>query len=73
MRTNLSTTAAKAEFIKSIHTWLMNTLDKNGKSEYKNCFTMDGSSIMCSLPTNYFNNFTIPEGMKVEMKFILKR
>ena len=69
----LSTNAAKAEFIKSIHNWLMRTLEQNNKSEYKDCFTIEGSSIMCNLPTNFFNNFEIPAGTKIEMKFISKK
>ena len=31
----LSTNAAKAEFVKSIHHWLMRTLEQNNKPEYK--------------------------------------
>lgn len=69
----LSTNAAKAEFVKSIHNWLMRTLEQNNKTEYKNCFTIEGSSIMCELPTNYFNSFDIPAGTKIEMKFISKK
>ena len=73
MKEVLTAAKAKAEFIQSIHTWLMRTLDQNGKSEYKDCFTIEGSSIMCNLPTNYFNNFDIPAGTKIEMKFISKK
>ena len=69
----LSTNAAKAEFVKSIHHWLMRTLEQNGKSEYKNCFTIEGSSIMCQLPQDYFNLYSIPENTMIEMKFISKR
>ena len=73
MKEVLNSTKAKAEFIQSIHHWLMLTLERNGKEEYKNCFTIEGSSIMCNLPTNYFNNFDIPNGTKIEMKFISKK
>jgi hypothetical protein len=69
----LSSQGAKNEFVKSIHKWLMSTLDRNGKSEYKNCFTIEGSSIMCQLPDNYFTEFTIPSGTKIEMKFVSKK
>lgn len=69
----LSTNAAKAEFIKSIHNWLMKTLEQNGKAEYKNCFTIEGSSIMCQLPQDYFNLYSIPANTKIEMKFISKK
>ena len=69
----LSTQAAKNEFVKSIHNWLMNTLRQNGKEEYNNCFTIEGSSIMCSLPSNYFDRYDIPAGIKIEMKFIAKK
>lgn len=69
----ISATKAKSEFIKSIYKWMMTTLDNNGKSEYKNCFKLEGSSIMCELPTNYFTTFEIPAGTKIEMKFISKK
>ena len=69
----LSTQATKAEFVKSIHNWLMKTLETNGKAEYKDCFTIQGSSIMCNLPSNYFNLYEIPEGTRIEMKFIAKK
>jgi hypothetical protein len=73
MKEVLNANKAKAEFIQSIHHWLMLTLERNGKEEYKDCFTIDGSSIMCNLPINYFNNFDIPTGTKIEMKFISKK
>ena len=69
----LSTNATKAEFVKSIHHWLMNTLKQNGKEEYSECFTIEGSSIMCKLPQNYFNMYDIPADTKIEMKFISKK
>jgi hypothetical protein len=73
MKEVLNANKAKAEFVKSIHNWLMRTLEQNNKAEYKNCFTIEGSSIMCELPTDYFNNFEIPAGTKIEMKFISKK
>lgn len=69
----LSANATKAEFVKSIHNWLMNTLKQNGKEEYSDCFTIEGSSIMCRLPDNYFDLFSIPADTKIEMKFISKK
>ena len=69
----LSAQAAKNEFVKSIHHWLMNTLKQNGKEQYKDCFTIEGSSIMCQLPQDYFNLFDIPANTKIEMKFIAKK
>lgn len=69
----LSTNAAKTEFVKSIHHWLMKTLEQNGKTEYKKCFTIEGSSIMCQLPQDYFNLYSIPANTKIEMKFISKK
>lgn len=69
----LSTNAAKAEFVKSIYNWLMLTLDRNNKPEYKDCFTIEGSSIMCQLPQDYFNLYSIPANTKIEMKFISKK
>ena len=50
-KTSLSAQATKKEFINSIHHWLMNTLEANGKSEYKDNFYIQDSSIMCELPT----------------------
>lgn len=72
-KTSLSAQATKKEFINSIHHWLMNTLETNGKSEYKDNFYIQDSSIMCELPTCYFDKFEIPEGMKIEMKFTVKK
>jgi len=69
----LTATATKAEFVKSIYNWLMKTLEANDFSEYKECFQIEGSSIMCNLPDNYFNLYTIPHGTKIEMKFITKK
>lgn len=73
IKKELSSTAAKAEFIKSIHSWLMKTLKQNDKEEYSNCFIIEGSSIMCYLPEIYFDKFIIPENTKIEMKFISKK
>ena len=69
----LSAQAAKAEFVKSIHYWLIKTLEKNGTPEYSDCFTIEGSSIMCKLPDNYFDLFSIPSNLKIEMKFTVKK
>lgn len=69
----LSSTAAKSQFIDSIYNWLMRTLDEKGNGQYKECFQKEGSSIICSLPDNYFNNYVVPHGTKIEMKFISKK
>lgn len=69
----LSAQQAKVEFVKSIHHWLMKTLEQNNKSEYKDCFNIEGSSIMCKLPDNYFNLYSIPSNLKIEMKFTVKK
>ena len=69
----LSSTATKAHFVDSIYKWLMRTLDEVGNGEYKDCFQKDGSSIICSLPDNYFHQYLIPHGTKIEMKFINKK
>ena len=73
MKKALNATQTKTEFIKSIHHWLDLTLQRNGTPECIKYFTIEGSSIMCQLPTNYFNDFDIPEGTKIEMKFISKK
>lgn len=69
----LSAQATKTEFVKSIHNWLMNTLEQYGKEEYQKCFTIEGSSIICQLPDNYFDLYTIPANTKIEMKFVVKK
>ena len=73
----LGVAQTKTEFIKSIHHWLMETLESHGLNEYKECFQIEGSSIMCTLPPNYFNfylpRYEIPEGTKIEMKFVTKK
>lgn len=69
----LSAQAAKAEFVNSIYRWLQRSLKEMGNEQYSNCFTVEGSSIMCKLPTNFFDTYTIPEDTKIEMKFILKK
>lgn len=69
----LSAQSAKTEFINSIYGWLMRTLKDMGNEQYQPCFHIEGSSIMCDLPDNYFNKFIIPSGTKIEMKFIVKK
>jgi hypothetical protein len=48
-------------------------LKTKGKEEYNDCFKVEGSSIMCNLPQEYFAAFEIPKDVKIEMKFILKK
>lgn len=69
----LSVNGTKSEFVKGIYKWLLATLDKVGNGEYKDMFKIEGSSIMCSLPDNYFSHYSIPHGTKIEMKFITKK
>lgn len=69
----LNAQATKQEFVKSIHRWLMDTLDKQQNGQYKDCFVIEGASIMCSLPDNFFSRFDIPKGTKIEMKFVSKK
>lgn len=69
----LSSARAKTEFVQSIHRWLMKTLEERGHEDCKNCFTVEGSSIMCELPTFFFDRYEIPENTKIEMKFVLKK
>lgn len=71
--TETSATKIKNEFIKGWYNFIMETLARKNKSEYADCFKIEGSSIMCSLPTNYFNNFDIPAGQRIEIKFISKK
>ena len=69
----LNAQGTKVEFIKSIHKWLMRTLKENGSEQFCDCFTIEGTSIMCQLPPEYFNEFSIPANTKIEMKFISKK
>jgi len=69
----LSIQATKTEFVKSIYNWLIDTLKQRGHEDCINCFTIEGSSIMCSLPDNYFLSYSIPANTKIEMKFIAKK
>lgn len=70
---SLTPQQTKTNFIKSIHNWLMATLEQRGKEEFKECFKIDGSSIMCRLPSCYFALYDIPEDTVIEMKFIVKK
>lgn len=69
----LNAQAAKKEFVKSIHNWLMKTLDRLDRSDYKECFELGENEIMCHIPSNYFDLYEIPEGLKIEMKFTVKK
>lgn len=69
----LNAREAKSKFVQSIYNWLIHTLIKNGNEQFTDCFQIEGSSIICSLPDNYFNNAIIPTGTKIEMKFISKK
>jgi hypothetical protein len=51
----------------------MKSLERNGKPEFKDNFYIQDNSIMCELPTCYFDRFDIPEGIKIEMKFTVKK
>ena len=73
MKKRINAQTAKKEFIKSIHRWLMSTLDERNNSEYKNNFYIQDSSIICEIPDCFFDAFEIPEGMKIEMKFTVKK
>ena len=73
MKKELSAQGAKSEFVRSIHEFMMHMLKTKGKEEYNTCFRIEGSSIMCDLPQEYFAAFDIPKGVKIEMKFILKK
>lgn len=69
----LSTQATKKKFIESVYGGLLQILKNNGKEQYSNMFSIEGSSIMCDLPSNYFNIYDIPEGTRIEMKFVAKK
>lgn len=73
MKEKLNAQETKKKFVESIHTWLMNTLFSHGKEQFQKNFTIKDSSIICELPSCYFNHFEIPEGIKIEMKFTVKK
>ena len=72
-RKKLTATATKSKFIESIYSWLIATLKLAGNGDYSNIFKVEGSSIICNIPDDYFQGFAIPEGVKIEMKFISKK
>ena len=69
----LGVNATKNMFVNSIYNWLIATLKKVGNGDYTDMFKIEGSSIICNVPTNYFSRYSIPEGTKIEMKFINKK
>ena len=69
----LTPTKAKNEFVNSIFKWLIDTLKKNGHEKDVSMFTKEGSSIMCTLPSYFFDKYEVPEGTRIEMKFIAKK
>ena len=73
MKKELTAQQTKAEFIKSIHHWMDLTFQKNGTPELIKNFTIEGSSIICELPDDFFNLYDIPANTKIEMKFISKK
>ncbi len=73
MKTHLNAQETKKKFVNSIHRWLNNTLKANGHEEFQKNFYIQDSSIMCELPACYFNDAEIPEGIKIEMKFTVKK
>ena len=73
MKEKLSAQAAKVEFAKHFHRYMINSLKQNGNEGYSNCFRIEGSSIMCDLPVNFFNDYIIPEITRIEIKFIVKK
>lgn len=71
--TVLNATQTKAKFVKSIYNWLIETLEARGKEQYKDMFSIEGTSIMCNLPANFFDFTEIPANTRIEMKFVSKK
>lgn len=69
----LNATQTKQAFIESIHKGLIKILNDNGNGKYAKMFTIDGNSIICNLPSEYFTWAEIPEGTKIAMNFVTKR
>lgn len=61
---------AKKAWMRSIYTHLENILKER---EIPNFFTIEGSSIFGDLPENFFTQYDIPPGTRIEMKFIVKK
>jgi len=73
MKQSLSANETKLKFVQSVHTFIMQVFEKEGFTQYQDCFKLEGSSIMCYLPENFFTEFSIPANTKIEMKFITKK
>ena len=74
MKPTISVSETKAKWIQSVFDMMMRAMDSSGKSEFKSCFSIEGSSIICNLPKNdTFGMYSIPENTKIEMKFITKK
>lgn len=74
MKSTLSASETKAKWIQSVFDMMMRAMDASGKSEFKGCFAIEGSSIICNLPKDdTFGMYSIPENTKIEMKFITKK
>ena len=74
MKSTISVSETKVKWIQSVFDMMMRTMDDNGKSEFKSCFAIEGSSIICNLPKDdTFGMYSIPENTKIEMKFIAKK
>ena len=69
----LTVQAAKNEFVKHFYRYIMKSLKQNGNEQYSECFKMEGSSIICNLPENFFTDYVIPTDTKIEIKFIAKK
>lgn len=69
----LTATKIKGRFVDTIYRMIMYMLKINKNEVYQDCFKVEGSSIMCSLPSNFFHDNEIPEGTRIEIKFIMKK
>ena len=74
MQKTLTAAGAKKEFVRAFKRWIDKQLDENQGGNYKDCFVIEGDDKMvCTLPSNFFRDYKIPDNMKLEIKFTNKK
>lgn len=70
----LNATATKTMFLKRVAGILQAAVDKSPNADrLQNLFVVEGSSIMCNIPDDFFELYEIPANTKIEMKFVTKK
>lgn len=63
---------AKKRFMETVRKNILAKLDERGR-DCEDLFVVQGGSIICELPSDFFSNYELPPGFKIEMKFIAKQ